>query len=403
MCRQVLIGILLKYCFIIIPVFVFILLSVIPVYAAGDYLFPSDIIDQSEQSQYDIGRVSRYAKQREWVFPQISQATEKKQFYSAAEQYIPVDEQSGYGIYQAQQYRPQAGDSYGYEKYKYDAQDHQTQYPPKQPFFSHSKEGLTDRFAHFNNNNFKKYQPQAIVQPRYYQSDSRQQSRQFSGDYPNPKQGYPGQNDTEQYNSTRFSEQNLNLDLRDDYTQQRQYKGSYPHLLYPSDMEKNQRLSQAKSYNPNSFSPYNSLPYNDDAKNVKYVPVPVYSVPGTLPGTVPGVVTPGHMVPGYSHLSPDYAYGSDLVNHQLSNQNSLNQRGLNRQLLNGKGFNKKAISPFMGTQYNPMSGMGLFPGGSNPFDSFYKSFDNQTHSTSPFAAPGSMLPGFSIPNMFSSQ
>jgi hypothetical protein len=40
---------------------------------------------------------------------------------------------------------------------------------------------------------------------------------------------------------------------------------------------------------------------------VQAIPVPVFTLPGTLPGTVPGVVTPSNMVPGFSHLSPDYS------------------------------------------------------------------------------------------------
>jgi hypothetical protein len=57
----------------------------------------------------------------------------------------------------------------------------------------------------------------------------------------------------------------------------------------------------------------------------------------------------------------------------------------------------------MGSPYNPLTGLGGFPGGSNPFDTFYKAYDNHSQNVMPFTTPDTMVPGFSMPDMFSTQ
>ncbi len=314
-----------------------ILLFTMPVYAQSSYLFPSDIIDQAEQSQYDVGRVNRYASQRKWIYPE----------------------------------------------------DTQTEWP------------------------YAPEQANPLIQF----------SREFH---------YPGENYVKQPGGHNFQRE-IKKDFvpQAEYMYQRKYIQSNPGLLYPSDMEVNRRSINKNSYSPNSFSsnisrpgsfPANSFPTKKDYDRqagqarqntrIQYVPVPVYSVPGTLPGTVPGVVTPGKMVPGYSHLSPDYNYGGLSSGFPRSGfprsgfpGSGLPRSGLfsglqDQRLFNWRGLNNSGISPFLGPQYNPMTGLGIFPGGSNLSDTFYKSYDDHSQNTSPFASPDTMVPGFSMPDMY---
>ena len=192
---------------------------------------------------------------------------------------------------------------------------------------------------------------------------------------------------------------------------QSEYRSPYPNLLYPTDMESRRHTINKNSNRPDSYSFNSSYPSrgydrtrefdryveeNNQQVEIRYIPVPVYRVPGTLPGTVPGVITPANMVPGYSHLSPNYQRGdtfSDIQRQPLSYSSRLNRRS----------STKNNIRSFMGTGYNPLSGMGVFPGGSNPFDSFYKSYETPSQSLTPFISPTTSIPGFSLPNLFSSQ
>ena len=65
-----------------LPIYLSMLTSlyVLPSYADNNYLFPSDIIDQSEMHQYDIGQSNRYANQRQWVYPQGSTKKSTKRY-----------------------------------------------------------------------------------------------------------------------------------------------------------------------------------------------------------------------------------------------------------------------------------------------------------------------------------
>ncbi|MDX2506271.1 MAG: hypothetical protein QNL62_17575 [Gammaproteobacteria bacterium] len=65
--------------------FILLLLSM-PLYAEINYLFPSDIIDQSELDAYNIDRESHYMTQRNWFYPDDIRKDEQ----STAQNYLPV-------------------------------------------------------------------------------------------------------------------------------------------------------------------------------------------------------------------------------------------------------------------------------------------------------------------------
>lgn len=397
----------LKHNALLIYVFVVISLFATPVYAENNYLFPSDIIDQSEQAQYDVGRQKRYENRRQWVYPQDSQASGQKPFYPDSNSYAASDSQRAFEQNQSQ----------AYQNKNYQARQEQLQLDniaPGSDLFRESE--------HYKYSNFKTDDSQASPPVERYNNEQARPAGDFSKGF-----RYPVETNANQF-SKRIRQQQMKTDPSAiaGNIKHREKAGLYPNLLYPSDMEANRRLSNKNAYRSNSFSqntfstnPYGS--YTDYDKQlgqkrqnikIQYVPVPVYAVPGTLPGTVPGVVTPGTMVPGYSHLTPGTNYGG--LNPGLSTyglypgSHSGLYRGLHSGLQqpglpNRRNFNRSGINPFMGSPYNPLTGLGGFPGGSNPFDTFYKAYDNHSQNVMPYTTPDTMVPGFSMPDMFSTQ
>lgn len=324
------------------------LLMAMPIYAGNHYLFPSDIIDQSEQVQYDVERENRYKNQRNWQYPNELRTFEKNIYQPEPDQYITSDGQSLYQIEHAKQYQNRNKTSWYKQSghYKYD--DFNANIPPNAQ----------------------------MRQPVYYPMND------FNREAKYPKENYPKQFSNEQSRNIRPPA----IANKVQQAEQRQFTRSFRKPVYASDFDADGYITNKRSANMN---PYNIPSYNSTAnydwKNdngkqqvrVQYVPVPVYNVPpGTLPGTIPGIVTPGNMVPGYSHLSPNYDHA------------------------NKKGKNDKGIYDVMGSQYNPFSGLNIFPGGSNPFDSFYKSYSNNPQKGWPFLSPDAMTPFFSQPDAF---
>lgn len=346
----------------------FILLTVILSFVAmsalaeTNYLFPSDIIDQTEQARYETGRADRYATQRNWTFPEVSKSSGQKPNYS--EQYISIDGRPA--LEQNTRARHHPGDASlkwfeDSEHYKYDnfrsgqaEQAFQQQTTDKQVYNS------AQTYSGVNLPDNAYYPTRKLL--KHFDRRNRRYVR------PDPRQN-PSLNDSvNSYNNA-----------------QGRLSRSYPNLLYPSDMERQQNSGRRKAYTMNSFSSnsFNErLPMyrNPAAQNqqIQYVPVPVYGVPGTLPGTVPGVVTPANMVPGYSHLSPAY-------NFAVPGTGTFNRKRLNNN----------AYGNLLATPYSPMSsGLGAFPGVSNPFDSFYKTYENNSQHSWPFTSPENMVPGY---------
>ncbi len=302
---------------------------------ANNYVYPSDIAEQSEQYQYRTEREDRYAGQREWAYPKAFKESDSESYYSNTEQYLSND---NYPAPERQQFQNKTN--------RYYSGDRQVQYLQNQPdYYDTDKQDLFGHSEHYKYSNF------GSNSPGLNKSEAYRYPEQEKSGY-----NYISQSDAQGNNYPALSRPARHI-------RQKRYNRPYPQLLYPSDMEAKTRFAKRNKYS-RDYEPS----YRDDRK-IQYVPVPVYSVPGTLPGTVPGVVTPGSMVPGYSHLSP----------------------------------NKNNLNPFLGLQYNPMSAPGLFPEGGNPFDSFYKTYGNHSKNMSPFASPESMFPGLSIPNLFSSQ
>ncbi len=337
----------------------------LPVSAETNYLFPSDIIDQTEQTQYETGRTDRYATQRNWAYPEVSKSSGKKPSYS--EHYTGHDAQSAFEDKNRPRHHPEDARMKWFEDsahYKYDNfKPAQTNKQYQQPY--RNKQTY---------NSAQSYPGEQLPENAYY--SDRKNNRQFEArNYRSVRQNAP-LNYTQNSSNNRGNEQD-------------RYSRPYPNLLYPSDMEAPKNSDRRKAYSMNSFS---SNGYNRGSSpmrraqnmQIQYVPVPVYSVPGTLPGTVPGVVTPGNMVPGYSHLSPVYNYA--LPGTSMLNRNRLNNN---------------AFGNLMGTPYSPMTGMGVLPGVTNPFDSFYKIYDNDSRHNRSFTTPETMVPGFSMPDMFS--
>ncbi|MCW8931632.1 MAG: hypothetical protein OQL19_15545 [Gammaproteobacteria bacterium] len=357
--------------------FLFIAISLFstPLYAQSNYLFPSDIIDQTEQSQYELGREARYAEQRQWVYPQVRQSSGNKPVYPGSNQNKPRQYQNFQN--QSEQIRTYENSDWVEESdhYKYDNFE-----------LNNSQSSFQTQKDHYGN----AQQPDSFSGGSFYASDHNTK--------PIAQQKY-GTRDSSYYSNVRSSESNHPSNK----------------LLYPSDLEVNRNLT-----NYNGYHSYNNqgqqFAQKQNNVQIQYVPVPVYRVPGTLPGTIPGVVTPGNMVPGYSHLSPNSSHGSfnsDIYNQGISSQNFLHQNYRSSKRLrdsvptsvklNKRNISNNPMAPFMGGQLNPLDEMGFFPGGSTPFDTFYKTYDNYSTSTNPFAMPESMIPGLSMPSLFSSQ
>ena len=290
-------------------------------------LFPSDIIDQEEQKELVQKRSERFYSQRQWSFPE---KTKNPPQYPPNQQYITID---GKPV--------QNGKTADYGNKKYPASDY-----------------------------YKGYQNNMSDQPVY---DARQNVY-----YPNPGgtangaiQNPAGQNPSvvETYGQPlHYPSQVDTAGGSADVGGAHYIPPAHGNLLFPSDVESRNKPKN-KRFEPFAGDIEQRHQSGRNREEVRYVPVPVYNVPGTLPGTVPGMVTPSHMVPGYSHLNP---YNSHYGMNSLPFVNPWN------------------------SYYSPFSSFGV-PGG-NPFTSFY----NSNYNYFPFSGPGYLMPGLSMPDMFSS-
>jgi hypothetical protein len=244
--------------------------------ADGRFIFPSDIVDPSEQIQKETQGMKRYQAERQWIFPGDLK-TEKPSPYPKS------------------------------EHYKYD--------------------------------DFTKY---SDMKPKY----ADEVKRSLKG--------------SDFYSTLRETSHNT--------------------ILYPSDLEpkKKPKPIKYKSYQKEYDQwPYDSeypgerqqdIAHQEVKEKIRYIPVPVYNIPGVLPGTVPGLVTPPNMVPGYSHLSP---YSS---------------RNIASDKLSGN--------------YNPFTGFGGYPLMGYPMNNLYQNYGSDNLSLFPFGASDLLMPGFSLPEMF---
>jgi len=380
--------------------FVFSVLFSMPAYAQNNYLFPSDIIDQGEQFQYDLGRDNRYESQRQWVYPNSSEFSERREIYPDANQVTS----SNRAFKESQSYSNQGYSNQSFQNKSYPDQSFQSQ-----SFKNHSYQNQDRQFKPSNlmlDNSWpsESRMNQGVVENGYNEvgRNTFDTNTSITNRYPqNNVRGpqYPGQSPINRYDSIRSQ----NPYTSSNYAQRPERQNEY---VYPGDLN-NGRSSQLNynGSNPFSFDSFGTFDepeqyqqkHNNENVQIRYIPVPVYTVPGTLPGTVPGVVTPGNMVPGYSHLSPS-------KNRTGLNSNSFDQNQYPDLKRHKKSKNNQnAFSPFTGLQYNPLSSMSSFSGNSNPFDSFYKIYDSQSTNTKPFSAPDFLIPGLSMPSMFSSQ
>jgi hypothetical protein len=350
-----------------------------PAVAANNFLFPSDIVDQAEQFQHEAARNLRYMTQRQVSYPQIPQSSGKKPVY--------IGEGRAYGRSQPRPRFQQREPDFRHADMANNWFDNSEQHKPKQYKYDDFQQKPSQNVsARYNYPKQYSYPPSQSQRQSYYPMNM---SNNLPRYLPNNKFG---QKAVQTYQNN-FAPPMMDMMVP------RQAFDSYSNILYPSDLESKRYTRGNQGLQSQRFNSQNRyVEYNSQGDNIKYVPVPVYGVPGTLPGTVPGVVTPGNMVPGYSHLSPGYQY-NNLAATGLGRNNGL----LNRN-------SHKRLNPFLGS-YSPFStlgsgldnGMGGFPGLSNPFDSFYKSYGHDANNTKPFGSPESMVPGFSMPDMFSLQ
>ncbi|MCP3849608.1 MAG: hypothetical protein GY694_05140 [Gammaproteobacteria bacterium] len=392
-----------------IVAFVIFVLFSMPAYAQSNYLFPSDIIDQGEQFQYDLGRVDRYENQRQWVYPNTFEFSQRNEIYPQANSATLRNEAYEENrIYSKQNYPnsdyQSQGEHYQYGQFKPNNLMQENNEWPSKPRYA---QGSEPRYA------------QGTVKNRYeefrrnpFDANTSVTGRTFPNEVRGPQ--YPAETQRH-YDSIRpqqtFQESFRTPYTTSNYAQRPVQRSEY---VYPGDVSNGDRSQPVYSgTNPFSFDSFgtfnepaqhqqnhNQQKHNNENVQIRYVPVPVYTAPGTLPGTIPGVVTPGNMVPGYSHLSPS----TNRSGFNSFEQNSFKQN----EYPDFKRYKKQkskqsAFNPFTGLQYNPMSSMSSFSENSNPFDSFYKIYDSQSTNTKPFSAPDFLIPGLSMPSMFSSQ
>lgn len=91
-----------------------------------------------------------------------------------------------------------------------------------------------------------------------------------------------------------------------------QYKQMHPNLLYVSDLIPSRHSIKQKSKTMR-YEFQNQPGYPNTRDPIRYIPAPIYSVPGMLPGNIPGIMTQRNLIPGYNHFRPNYNYG-DLNN-----------------------------------------------------------------------------------------
>lgn len=142
--------------------------------------------------------------------------------------------------------------------------------------------------------------------------------------------------------------------------------------VYASDLEADKVLMDKDFINA---SPYNRAPreaslYRQDKSPVRIqyipVPVPVYSMPDRM--------TQDSRLKGFNYLNPE---------HRFTNKKAIN-----------KQWNK--------SQSDPLSVFGAFPGGPSSFDSLYERDSENSETVWPFLSPGTMIPGYSKSEAFSS-
>lgn len=328
----------------ILLLFAFLLVLAMPLHAGNQYLFPGDIIDQPEQTQYDAERINPYENKRHWRYSQESDISEKDTFYPGYSQYETMDDQS---MYENKQFRQELFNKKQSDHYKYDDFDSTVpqRYYTEQPVQSYPKNNF-DQEMHFPGGNYLR-QPENI-QYRNIQA-------------PVSVNKMPRRHITKTFRKPVYV-----TDIKLD----KYLTNKYPVKTNPNEFPANNYFP-ADQNNPLYGSQINSgriNNYDRQQVRIQYVPVPVYTVPGTLPGTVPGMVTPGNMVPGYSHLNPNYNF----------NKNDRNMDDLDS---------------LMSSQYNPFSGLSIFPGTSNPFNSVYKSYSHSSQKGWPFLSPETISSG----------
>ena len=322
----------------ILLLFTFLFVLSMPLHAGNQYLFPGDIFVQPEQTQYDAGRIKPYKNQSHWRYPQESDTLEKNTFYSEYNQYEAMDGQS---LYEDQQFRQELFNRKQSDHYKYD--DFNSTIPQRsytdQPVQSYPANNF-DQEMHFPGDNY-------LRQPENIQ-------------YRNIKSPVSVNKIPQRHVIETFRKPVYVTDIKLD----KYLTNKYPVNMNPNEFPANNYFPTG-SNNPLYGSKVNPGRRNDYGRQqvkIQYVPVPVYTVPGTLPGTVPGMVTPGNMVPGYSHLNPNYNFNK-------------NDRHMDE------------LDSFMDSQYNPFSGLSVFPGTSNPFNSIYKSYGHSSQKGWPFLSP----------------
>ena len=327
-------------------------------YADDHHLFPSDIIDQAERASYDEEREARYHSQRQWTFPNESEIMSTNT--PASQQYITIDGQPLQNYPQPSRQgttRYPESDRYKYSDF--------TQKPGVNYWsdkrFDYSQPSSRETFGSSISEMGKaNYPDESLFKPQNGNTSYRTTPSYNPGSYPQTQ--YVPQ-PVDPYSSSTYSDV-LNS------------RGAHSDVLFPSDVEPS-RKPYRNRYEP--FSEQGDLTGrpNQTKEQIRYVPVPVYNVPGTLPGTVPGMITPSHMVPGYSHLNP---YGSN-------------------QVFNTAPFNHYGVNNLWGTPYNPFSTFNGFPGIGGPFNNFYSN-DGTMFNTWPFSNPGLLMPGLSVPDSY---
>lgn len=312
------------------------LLVTTPLYAETDHLFPSDIIDQAEQATYDTKRADRYENQRVWTYPEKPYSGRSGQSESMQSNY-PGD----YAI------------------------DKQPLSYQTQPNYESNRSVESERYRNSANNpnRFWDSKPLDTIPERYPSSFHRgSQSAQFPKT--TGRQNYPGEEYINRFGKG-MSEQVMKMEpMNNSMNSGGEYGQKYPNLLYPSDLKPESSSSGLKNETMR-FQAQEPFEQARSKDQIRYVPVPVYGAPRTLPGTIPGVITPGSMVPGYSHLSPNYNYG-----------------GLNNVL---------------GSPYYPPMGFSPFSGMGNPFGNVYNNSWNNPQHGWPLTTPHFMGPGFNTP------
>lgn len=328
-------------------------------FADNHYMFPSDVVDEAEQTNVELEGSNRYATQREWSYPEETSTDARGKVISGKTSlYYSKDYRSIGGQSSPHQVEPNYGSSRYPEpdQYKYDNFNAKT--PPANPLPANPSAYNNSRLHSPDGQGDSQYNAPDIHQYPYESDYKYPRRRNFQQVMPVDPMAFP---------QPEYVQENYNGNY-DGNIETRDSNQPYPNLLFPGDIDADKQFM-----NPKYRALTERYRYGRQAQQltapgqVRYVPVPVYGVPGTLPGTVPGVVTPGNMVPGYSHLTPNYS-----------------------------GYNNYFGTPFM--PVNPFNSY-MYPG--NPFGSLYNNYGNNSFSNMPFTNPNYMMPGLSMPGMFS--